>query len=550
MTWPTITLFPQPYDARAAFRVTQWCFIIVLGIAVLVVAIVQPEAVLTPGALLAAVLVASATLFVLVRRATIIPSMPSFYLVPVVDALAIASLRAESPELWTGALLALVVPAVWLGTSGLVAGIALAGVVSAAAVVPDIVAMVSGDLAVDAGTLSLVVLVPVAMTVTALFAFGLVDEAEAATTAESTTRRLRDAIVETVDVGIIVLDAEGEVVLVNRGVRVHPIMQGVGDVGTAALRSIRAYQADGITPYPDGDGPIRMAMLSDDSTDEVFWAHRADGTPHAFTARSTRLRDDRDTVVAIVIVLNDVTRFLDAVRARDRLISTVSHELRTPLTAMRGFLELARDDVPDPTSTIARHLAVVDRHLQREHAIVEQFILAADSFKGRLKLRPESVDLTETLRQVVAASTLTLTRPGVTMQVIGDPVRTRVDPALISTAVDALLSNAVAASSDGGSVVLTISAPEHGWARVEVTDHGVGIAEVDHAQLFEPFFRTERAHSEAAPGVGLGLPLVKQIAHAHGGTVEIKSTLGSGTTVVLLLPTEGEPRGRSRERPA
>ncbi len=538
MKRPTITLFPQPYDAYAATRAAQWCFMVVSGIAVAVVAVLEPTALLTVGAVMAAVLVTVATAIVLMSPVALTPAVPVFYVVPVLDALAIASLRAESPGATTGALLALVVPAVWLGTSGLARGIVLAGLVSVASIVPDLVAMTSGTLAVEAGPVSLVVLTPVAMIMTALFAFGLVDEADAATTAESETRQLRDAIIETVDIGILVLDAEGEIIIVNRGVREHPIMQEIDNVGTDSIRALRVMMADGVTMYPEGDGPIRNAMMSDDNADEVFWVHRADGTPHAFVARSTRLRDHGGNVVATVVAMNDVTRFIDAVQARDRLMSAVSHELRTPLTAMRGFLELARDEVPDHSSSLARHLAIVDRNLQREHAIVEQFILAAESVGGHLTLRREDVDLTAIARDVVSASTATEARPEVTVRVVGEPVMCRVDAALMAALVDALLSNAVVATRGSGLVTVTVSRPETTTLRLEVADRGVGISDREHQHLFEPFFRTGFADLESTPGVGLGLPLVKRIVDAHGGTVEIDSAWGRGTTVVVIIPTE------------
>ena len=537
MKWPTINLFPRPYDARAATRSAQWCFVVLLVLAALAVDVIEPSAVLTLGALVSVVLVAAATVIVMLPTVTLTPATMLFYLVPTLDGLAIVALRMGAPEATGGALLALVVPAVWLGTSGLARGVVLAGTVSLLAVVPDVVGLARGDVVVDAGTVSLVALVPIAMIATALFSFGLVDEASAATSAESEMRRLRDAIIETIDIGILVLDSAGEIVLVNRGVREHPIMEGVGTVGTDAIRQIRPMMADGVTPYPEGDGPILRAMMSDDSTDEVFWAHRADGTPHAFLARSTRVHDSDGKVIATVVAMDDVTRFTEAVQARDRLISAVSHELRTPLTAMKGYLELAREETDDESSTLARHLSIVDRHLAREHAIVEQFILAAESVGGQLTLRPENVELTAMARTVVAASTATAMRPEVVVHVVGDPVQCRVDATLTAAAVDALLSNAILATQGSGVVTLTVSRPDATTVRLEVADHGVGIPERERHALFEPFVRTRHAETEALPGVGLGLTLVKQIVDAHGGSVEIDTAWGVGTTVVVLMPT-------------
>ena len=539
MKWPTITLFPKPYDARASIQVTQLVFLIALAVAVAATAALDITAIVTTGALVALVLLVISTGIVMAPRVALTPSDALFYVVPVINVAAVVALRIEHPFATTGALLTLIVPAVWLGTSGRHITIALVGVLASLAVVPDLLFVTSSLVALESGTLSIIIMVPLAMMLAALFAFTLVDEAESASSAERVVRELRDAIVETVDAGILVLDGDGEVLLANRVVREHPVVSDFDRVDAASLQRIPAFQSDGVTAYPNGDGPIRRAMASDGNTEVLFWLHRADGTAHAFTASSTRLRDASGHISATVVALSDVTQFLSAVQVRDRLISTVSHELRTPLTAMKGFLELAREELPSDARAVHEHLAVVERNLDREHAIVEHFILAANSFDGRLQVRRTRLDLTNVVREVVGSSAFVAMRRDVMVRVVGGPVTCHADYALTSTVIDALLSNALSAIDAGGQVTLTVTESESGHARLTVADDGIGIADVDSRQLFDPFFRTERAHLEAVPGVGLGLPLVKQIVEAHDGSIEITSELGRGTSVVITLPVAG-----------
>ncbi|UYN83230.1 MAG: PAS domain-containing protein [Microcella sp.] len=398
--------------------------------------------------------------------------------------------------------------------------------------------LASGAVTADAGSLSLLAFFPVAMVLTALLAYALVDEAASASTAESTVRQLRDAIVETVDAGIVVLNSDSEVLLVNRTIREHPVVAGAGSVDTSTLRSIQAYEADGVTPYPPGDGPIARALANHYHVEELFWVHQADGTPHAFRASSSRLRNARGAVEATVVALSDVTELVDAVRVRDRLISTVSHELRTPLTAMKGFLELARDEITDDESLLAHYLAIVDRNLEREQAVIEHFILAANSFTSRLHVHEIDLDLTALATSIVSESALVALRGDVTVRVVGGPVQCRADLSLCTRVIGALLSNALSAVAANGQVTISTSALGSDRVRLEVADNGSGIAEVDTAQLFTRFFRTDRSDDEAVPGVGLGLPLVKQIVDAHGGTVSITSELGVGTTVTIEMPIQ------------
>ena len=541
MRWPAFTLFPPLYDARTAVRVAQWAFVVSLGFAALIIALIDASALMTMGSALSLVLVVAATATVMAPRADLTPATALFYVVPILDALAVVALRVDMPEQTAGALLALVVPAAWLGTSGRIVGIALTASLSTLAVVPDIVSMVSGTSAASAGNVSFAVMVPLGIITVSLFTFGLVDEADKATSAESSARQLRDAIVETVDVGILVLDASGEVILANRVIREHPIVSAMGNADTASLRGLQAFESDGETAYAPGDGPVLRAMQGTDSADELFWVREADGTPHGFVSSSKRLLDGQGSVVATIVVVNEVTQLLDAVQARDRLISTVSHELRTPLTVMKGFLELAREELDDQRGPVAQNLDVVDRHLEREHAIIEQFILAADSFTSQLNLEPVELDLALLAHDVVRESRKAATREADAIRIVGEHVPCRVDALLMSRAIDALLSNALDATIDSGRVTVAVSAPQPGRVTLAVEDSGIGIADIDNRRLFEPFFRTERAHLDAARGVGLGLHMVKRIVEAHGGTIEVSSAAGLGTTVTIDLP-DGAPQ--------
>ncbi|UYN83231.1 MAG: hypothetical protein KIT89_11080 [Microcella sp.] len=112
MRWPTITLFPQPYDARATIQVTQWLFIGTLLLPIAVIVAIDAQALLTTGAAIGAVLLIVATTIVMRPPLDLTPTVALFYAVPVLDALALFAMRAQAPTSTTRLLLALTIPAV------------------------------------------------------------------------------------------------------------------------------------------------------------------------------------------------------------------------------------------------------------------------------------------------------------------------------------------------------------------------------------------------------------------------------------------------------
>jgi two-component system phosphate regulon sensor histidine kinase PhoR len=121
-------------------------------------------------------------------------------------------------------------------------------------------------------------------------------------------------------------------------------------------------------------------------------------------------------------------------------------------------------------------------------------------------------------------------------------VRVRADPEQVETILSNLVSNALKYSPRGGDVAMTVRT-EPGWAAVDVTDHGGGIAEADLDKLFQPFGRLPGAVAAGIQGTGLGLHLSRGLAQAQGGDIEVASRPGEGSTFTLRLP-------RGRQRPA
>ncbi|HKI92578.1 MAG TPA: HAMP domain-containing sensor histidine kinase [Gaiellaceae bacterium] len=227
----------------------------------------------------------------------------------------------------------------------------------------------------------------------------------------------------------------------------------------------------------------------------------------------------------------------ELVRLRDDFVAIVSHELRTPLTSIIGYLELLMDDDPDNlTEEQTSYLATVQRSTNRLIDLVGDLLLVAEAERGPLALDRDEVDLRSLAQHAIDAARpaadakdidLTLTSNEAAF-VYGDERR-------LGQVLDNLVSNAVKFTPHSGRVAARI-ATGGDRAVFEIADSGKGIPPDEQEQLFEPFFRSPTATARAIPGTGLGLSITKAIVDAHGGTIEVESTPGSGATFRIGMP--------------
>jgi signal transduction histidine kinase len=228
-------------------------------------------------------------------------------------------------------------------------------------------------------------------------------------------------------------------------------------------------------------------------------------------------------------------------RLKDEFFALVSHELRTPLTSICGYLELLREDEPDPDRQ--RFLGVMDRNAQRLQRLVGDLLFAAQVELGRLTLNACTVDLHTVVATAVEAArpradhqkTKLVARLEPVPPVAGDPDR-------LGQAVDNLLSNAIKYTPPDGQIEVTLTASPTG-AVIEISDTGLGIPEDQRARLFDRFFRAPDAVERAIPGVGLGLTIVKAIVEGHGGTISLTSEEGRGSSFRIELPVPARDAG-------
>jgi PAS domain S-box-containing protein len=285
----------------------------------------------------------------------------------------------------------------------------------------------------------------------------------------------------------------------------------------------------------------RVVWLHDSYTivrDETGRPWYTQGYALDITARK-QAEADRETLLSQAQMQNERLRELD--RMKDEFVALVSHELRTPLTSIRGYLELLLEDADGFEQTHTDWLSVIDRNSERLLCLVEDLLLKAQVNAGRVALTVKEIDITAIVEQSVETGAPVAAARGIT--VIYDTTTGpsgAADPTRLGQVIDNLISNALKFTPPGGRVEVR-AGERDGRARIEIADNGTGISAAEQERLFERFYRTAQAQTDAVPGVGLGLSIAKAIVEAHGGTISCESVEGAGTTFAIELPLAAQP---------
>ncbi len=232
----------------------------------------------------------------------------------------------------------------------------------------------------------------------------------------------------------------------------------------------------------------------------------------------------------------------DLERLRTDLLSTIAHELRTPLTAVRTSVGLLLEPTAEPTEDQHRALLeAIERNAERMQRLVGDILELSRFRSGSVSLqlrRFSAVELADSVIAVIAPLALQRGQNLERLAPLSGDHRVYGDHRRLERALLNLVSNAQRFTPDGGAISVAVDVREYltCWT---VSDEGPGISDADQARLFERFFVGRNDTSGPHDGVGLGLPTALAIAQAHGGTIEVRSEPGRGSTFSLVVPTAG-----------
>ncbi|MBL8690324.1 MAG: HAMP domain-containing histidine kinase [Rhodospirillaceae bacterium] len=367
---------------------------------------------------------------------------------------------------------------------------------------------------------------------------------------ETTSARLRDAIAH-IGAGFAIWAPDERLTLCNDTYRhMLPSLADLMVPGTSYGRLMSAAVDRDVVILGRGGraGWIEAGIARHRQPTGVAYAVRLrDG--RIFEIRKERARDG-----GVVDLFTDVTRARQvesdlrhakdqaevANRSKSEFLANVSHELRTPLNAIIGFAEMMAGQMLGPIGLPKYQEYASDIRDSGGHllALINDILDMARIESGRLTLHEEPVSIAVAIESCVRLVTERARRGGVTVEVaIERPTpRLHADERMVKQIVLNLLSNAVKFTLRGGKVTVEAAHCADGRVAIVTSDTGIGMTHDEIAKALTPFHRSESAFSRRFEGTGLGLPITKSLAEAHGAHLEITSRPGIGTRCAVIFP--------------
>jgi signal transduction histidine kinase len=250
-------------------------------------------------------------------------------------------------------------------------------------------------------------------------------------------------------------------------------------------------------------------------------------------------------VVARLEEAERAERTLD--EARRDLVAWASHDLRTPLTSLRAMIDAMAEGVADDPDTVARYLRQSQVEIDRMSALVDDLFQVAQLDTGLMELHCSRASLADLISDTLQAFSAGAQERGVALTGAVEP---GVDPVWmapekISRVLQNLVSNAIRHTPSGGRVHVQVCSTAHSEVTVTVEDSGAGIPADELPKIFERFYRGEVSRARVGSthgGAGLGLTIAKGLVEAHGGHIDMRSTLGQGSIFSFTLPRQDVDR--------
>ncbi len=442
--------------------------------------------------------------------------------------------------------LAIVFPAIWLGLQFGRRGVVVAVLATAVSfVLPLPFGAELLESAWIAQELVVVLICSMVVSVTADAWQTKVEEAaeaqkmlERAVSDSAEQRRFNEAILNSVDVGLLALDARGRVNVMNpRHERFLELAfpDGPHDADTTGF----TFGPDGLTELAPEHMPTWRAIHGETLRDYLIWVGAEPQTRRAFAVSASPFFTPEGAFDGAVLAYHDVTELMTAVRLKDEFVATVSHELRTPLTSIVGYVDVLLEDVDGIPADARPFLVTVQRNARRLHRLVDD--LLSDALKlGRAELHLGRISLSTVVRASAVDVEQAAEAAGleVELDVGRGALEVQGDGERLAQVIDNIFNNAVKFTPEGGRISASVYRDGHD-AVVRISDTGRGIPAEELDDVFVKFFRSPGVQVDAIPGTGLGLAISKTIIEAHGGSIQVDSTVGQGTTLEIRLPLAG-----------
>lgn len=356
------------------------------------------------------------------------------------------------------------------------------------------------------------------------------------------------AILEAVADGVMVANAQGRVVLFNAAAELILGARRDEIIGRPTDDLLGLYGPAGIT----WGTQLRRWLMSPSARSEVPGLEQRLAIEDRHVAVHVAPVTLGDEYLGTVSIFRDMTKEVEADRAKSDFVSTVSHELRTPMTSIKGYADLMLLGAAGAMNeSQKRFLSIIKANADRLSVLVNDLLDISRIEGGRVELDIKPQPLKELLDYVANSLRAKVEEKGLKLIVNLPPTLPQVmaDRDRAIQVLTNLVSNAYQYTRPGGNITVTASQAES-VVQVDVIDTGIGIAPENQAKVFDRFFRADDPDVQEFSGTGLGLAIVKNLVEMHHGHIWLESELGKGTIFSFTLPVAHEAPTEGEDKPS
>ncbi len=350
-----------------------------------------------------------------------------------------------------------------------------------------------------------------------------------------------DATIESVADGLLVYNAAGELIRMNRAAQsILGVSLERASLGIAAGAQMYGLTRPDGQPVPAEEIPLVRALHGETVRSEVLVLHPPDGRTLWVSSSAAPVCDPDGRLIGAVATFTDITPMHELQEQREDLLRAVSHDLRNPLAAIQGQAELLLRQLEKAglTGRERQSAEAILKGAQRMNTMIQDLVDAARLEFRPLELRRRPIDPVRFVEEVRERLAPTMETARIRIVPTEGLPPALADPDRLERVLANLFSNALKYSTPGTEVTVTFRR-EADEVIIAVTDRGPGIAPEDMPHLFQRYFRARR---RAPDGLGLGLYISRLLVEAHGGRIWAESQVGVGSTFCFSLPVAGEER--------
>lgn len=356
-------------------------------------------------------------------------------------------------------------------------------------------------------------------------------------------RELTQDIMDTIAVGVQLLDLNGETIQINSSwKRIMGCGQSLDSLASMSFEHLEEILSKTVQDSEPLLQFIHHLVHGQDFSYQSF-IYEMTSPERRIIELSSEPLYTRDTRVGTLLVHRDITKEYEADQMKSEFVSTVSHELRTPLASVLGFAELLLHKEMTAERQ-KKYIRTIHQEANRLTLLINDFLDLQRMESGKQTYVFNQASLEELINEVIEAQKVN--SPQHTFEFINHfgQQAVKIDKNKIKQVLVNIISNAVKYSPQGGNVKVELSA-EDNYVYIHISDEGLGIPQEAVPLLFQKFYRVDNSDRREIGGTGLGLAIVKEIMERHSGTVQVSSIYGEGSTFSLQLPyvSEGEEVG-------